>query len=157
MVNGQEFFQRKEIKDILAYLHLINNPRDGVAVLRVINTPARGIGKTTVDRLSAFAAARGWRSLTPFERPTRFPPSARGPPPRSGSSWPCSTGSRRPPLPASWSAFTESSWRSVRRAWSCDSPCPFAARWNNSDSRFTRTTLSIEVPNAISFEGGMAG
>jgi DNA helicase-2/ATP-dependent DNA helicase PcrA len=59
MVNGLEFFQRKEIKDILSYLHLLNNPQDGVALRRVINTPPRGIGKTTIDRLADYADRYG--------------------------------------------------------------------------------------------------
>jgi DNA helicase II / ATP-dependent DNA helicase PcrA len=63
MVNGLEFFQRREIKDILAYLHLLNNPRDEVALMRVINVPARGIGKTTIDRLVAYAARHGMTLL----------------------------------------------------------------------------------------------
>jgi len=59
IVNGLEFYQRKEIKDVLAYLTLINNPRDDVALLRVINTPVRGIGRTTIERLARHAAGRG--------------------------------------------------------------------------------------------------
>ncbi|MBI3836554.1 MAG: UvrD-helicase domain-containing protein [Planctomycetia bacterium] len=56
MVNGLEFYQRREIKDVLSYLHLINNPRDDNAFLRVINTPPRGIGKSTIGRLAEHAA-----------------------------------------------------------------------------------------------------
>jgi len=59
MVNGLEFYQRKEIKDVLAYLHLINNPRDDVAFLRIVNTPPRGIGRTTIARLKDHAARYG--------------------------------------------------------------------------------------------------
>ena len=58
MVRGQEFYQRKEIKDVLGYCQLINNPRDDQAVLRTINTPTRGIGRKTVDRLLEHAYAR---------------------------------------------------------------------------------------------------
>ena len=55
MVNGVEFYQRKEIKDVLAYLQLVNNPQDDLALLRIINTPARGIGAKTVERLQEHA------------------------------------------------------------------------------------------------------
>ena len=55
VVHGVEFYQRKEVKDILAYLQLINNPRNDVALLRVINTPPRKIGPSTLRRLGEFA------------------------------------------------------------------------------------------------------
>lgn len=58
IVGGMKFYERMEIKDILAYMKLILNPSDDVAFKRVINVPARGIGKTTVDRLEEFATAR---------------------------------------------------------------------------------------------------
>ena len=53
---GFKFFERKEIKDLLAYLRVINNPLDGEAIVRIINFPKRGIGQTTVDKLQAYAA-----------------------------------------------------------------------------------------------------
>ena len=58
IVRGLEFYQRKEVKDILAYLHLVNNPANNAAMLRVINTPPRRIGKTTLDRLQRHASER---------------------------------------------------------------------------------------------------
>ncbi|WP_146524988.1 ATP-dependent helicase [Novipirellula artificiosorum] len=55
IINGLEFYQRKEIKDLLAYLHLINNPRHDVALQRILNTPTRGIGAKTIQRLRGYA------------------------------------------------------------------------------------------------------
>ncbi|MEM9586051.1 MAG: UvrD-helicase domain-containing protein [Planctomycetota bacterium] len=55
IINGLEFYQRKEIKDLLAYLHLINNPSNDVALTRIINVPTRGIGAKTVERLRGHA------------------------------------------------------------------------------------------------------
>ncbi|MEH2259453.1 DNA helicase PcrA [Nostoc sp.] len=51
VVGGMRFYDRKEIKDVVAYLRAINNPADTVSLLRVINTPRRGVGKTTIDAL----------------------------------------------------------------------------------------------------------
>ena len=51
LVRGLEFFKRREIRDIVAWLRLLKNPRDDVAFLRVINVPARGIGKRSLDHL----------------------------------------------------------------------------------------------------------
>ena len=52
------FYSRKEIKDLIAYLRLIHNPKDNVSLLRVINTPKRGIGLKTIDNLTAIADAQ---------------------------------------------------------------------------------------------------
>ena len=56
---GLSFYQRKEIKDVLAYLRLVVNPKDEEALKRVINFPARGIGQTTIDRLVVAANEYG--------------------------------------------------------------------------------------------------
>ncbi len=59
LVRGLEFFHRKEIKDIIAYLQLINNPSDDVAFLRTLNTPRRGIGKKTLHGLTRHSEEHG--------------------------------------------------------------------------------------------------
>jgi len=58
IVGSVEFFQRKEVKDILAYAQLLDNPRDDECLKRVLNTPPRGIGKTSLERLARCAAER---------------------------------------------------------------------------------------------------
>ena len=55
VVGGFSFYERSEIKDMISYLKLIQNPADSVALLRVINTPTRGIGKTTVEQIERIA------------------------------------------------------------------------------------------------------
>ncbi|MBC8214663.1 MAG: UvrD-helicase domain-containing protein [Candidatus Marinimicrobia bacterium] len=54
IVGGVKFYDRKEVKDVLAYLRLIVNPLDSISFERIINFPVRGIGKTTVDKLKSF-------------------------------------------------------------------------------------------------------
>ncbi|MBM7624518.1 DNA helicase PcrA [Sporohalobacter salinus] len=56
MIGGLKFYDRKEIKDILAYLRVLYNPNDDISLQRIINVPKRGIGATTVGRLNKFAA-----------------------------------------------------------------------------------------------------
>lgn len=59
IVGGVNFYQRKEIKDLISYLKVINNGQDDLAVRRIINVPRRGIGLTTIDRIQEYALGRG--------------------------------------------------------------------------------------------------
>lgn len=59
IIGGTKFYDRKEIKDVLAYLRLIANPDDDISLQRIINVPKRGIGATTVDKIGAFATEQG--------------------------------------------------------------------------------------------------
>jgi DNA helicase-2/ATP-dependent DNA helicase PcrA len=58
MVGGMRFYERMEIKDILAYLKVLVNPADEIAIRRIINTPPRGIGHATLDRIAELAVKR---------------------------------------------------------------------------------------------------
>ena len=70
---GTSFFQRAEVKDIVAYLRLLQNPNDDVAFLRVINTPRRGIGDAALDALQQYAGERG---MSLFPAAMTLPPDA---------------------------------------------------------------------------------
>lgn len=59
MVGGTKFYDRKEIKDILAYLRLLYNPEDSLSLTRIINVPKRSIGATTLEHVAAYAEAQG--------------------------------------------------------------------------------------------------
>ncbi len=67
IVGGTKFFDRKEIRDVMAYLSLVVNPADDVSFERVVNTPKRGIGKGTVDRIRQVAHERGMTMLEAAE------------------------------------------------------------------------------------------
>ena len=68
MIGGQQFFERKEVKDVLAYLKLALNRADEISLRRVINYPPRGIGDTSVEKLSQHATAKGWSLWEAVER-----------------------------------------------------------------------------------------
>ncbi|HOZ20532.1 MAG TPA: UvrD-helicase domain-containing protein [bacterium] len=55
IVGGVKFYERKEVKDVIAYLRLLSNPADTISLRRIINYPARGIGETTLGRIEAYA------------------------------------------------------------------------------------------------------
>jgi DNA helicase-2/ATP-dependent DNA helicase PcrA len=79
VVGGFSFYERAEIKDMISYLKLINNPQDSVALLRVINTPSRGIGKNTVETIERLSLETGvslWSGIAEVLDRRLLPPRA---------------------------------------------------------------------------------
>jgi DNA helicase-2/ATP-dependent DNA helicase PcrA len=79
VVGGFSFYERAEIKDMISYLKVIQNPDDSISLLRVINTPARGIGKGTIDTLERLALETGlslWGAIGEAINRQLLPPRA---------------------------------------------------------------------------------
>jgi DNA helicase-2/ATP-dependent DNA helicase PcrA len=68
VVGGQQFFERKEVKDLLAYMKLAMNRADEISLRRILNYPPRGIGDASVEKLATSALARGWTLWQAIER-----------------------------------------------------------------------------------------
>lgn len=80
VIGGTRFYDRAEVKDILAYLRVLSNPDDDVSLLRIVNVPARGIGKTSIDRILDIAARNGasvWETLQHISDDASVPSAAR--------------------------------------------------------------------------------
>ena len=73
MVGGLKFYDRKEIKDIMAYLRVVFNPNDTVSLMRIINVPRRGLGDTSIGKLNEYANANGMSLFDVVSNPELVP------------------------------------------------------------------------------------
>ncbi|WP_226659938.1 DNA helicase PcrA [Guptibacillus hwajinpoensis] len=77
IVGGTKFYDRKEIKDVLAYLRLIANPDDDISLLRIVNVPKRGVGASTMDKVAQYAANQDISIFTALQEVEQIGLSAR--------------------------------------------------------------------------------
>lgn len=68
LIGARKFYERREVRDVLAYLRLLDNPRDALSLRRVINVPRRGVGEKSMERIEAFAAEQGLTLLEALAR-----------------------------------------------------------------------------------------
>lgn len=73
IIGGHRFYDRKEIKDVIAYLRVIQNPHDDISLKRIINVPKRGIGKVTLDKVETAASEQGVSLYSILLEAHRFP------------------------------------------------------------------------------------
>ena len=78
IAKGTEFYSRKEIKDTVSYLRVLANPDDEVSLTRIINTPSRGIGETSIERLTDYAEAHNKRLIDAMREADRIESLTRG-------------------------------------------------------------------------------
>ncbi|WP_377891712.1 DNA helicase PcrA [Alkalihalobacillus sp. R86527] len=77
IIGGTKFYDRKEIKDLLAYLRLIANPDDDISLLRIVNVPKRGVGASTMDKVARYAADQDISIFTALQEVEQMGLSAR--------------------------------------------------------------------------------
>ncbi len=73
LIGGINFYERREVKDLLSYLRLIANPRDDVSLRRIVNVPRRGIGDSSLERVAAYSDARGLSLLEAMDQAEQIP------------------------------------------------------------------------------------